>query len=209
MQKNIYRKLYKSKLVYLLFIFTLLMSISGCYFPTTSSSVQHIYDQFGLNFPLHKKAYLAHDIWYENPMAISFFNYQMGKIIPFGTEIKFIEAYPDYVIFETVESKIKCKITNDPNISLLSNIVLFHQFFTTINPNTKVEKLSEDIINKLKQGKIEVGMTRDEVLLSLGPPPLNMTPKGTKVTWIYFLDNKLKTTHIVFKNNKVSYVFTN
>ena len=80
---------------------------------------------------------------------------------------------------------------------------------TPVNPETKTANMPKEIITKLKQGKIEVGMTREEVLLSLGPPPLNMTPSGTKVTWIYFLNKTLKTTHIVFKNNKVSYVFNN
>ena len=197
------------KYIFLLFIALLILSISGCYFSDTAGKKQYIYDQFGLNYPVDKKVYLAHNIWYKDPMNISFMNYQQGKILPFGTEVKFVEAYPGYVIFKAVNDKNEFKIINDPDVSLLSNSAQFQQIFTPVNPDTKTSNLSEEIITKLKQGKIVVGMTRGEVLLSLGPPPQKMTPLGTKNTWIYFLNNTLKTTHIVFKNNKVSYVFNN
>jgi hypothetical protein len=197
------------KLIAILFTFTLLLFSSGCYFPTASSKVQYIYDQFGLNFPMHTKVYLVHNIWHKNPMDISFFNYQQGKIIPFGTEVEFVEAYPNYVVFKAANNKIEYKITNVPGISMLSNNDLFYQIFTPVNPDIKTINMPKETIAKLKQGKIEVGMTREEVLLALGPPPLSMTPPGTKVTWIYFLNNTLKTTHLVFKDNKVSYIFNN
>ena len=207
LKKTIHKKFYKY--IVILFIFTLLPYISGCYFPKSATRLQYIYNQFGLDFPMHTKIYLAHNIWFKDPMNISFFNYQQGKIIPFGTEINFIEAYPDYVVFKTVNKKTEYKIINYPALSLLSNAELFNQIFTPINPDTKTVNISEEIINKLKQGKIEAGMTREEVLLALGPPPLNMTPSGTMTTWIYFLNNALKTTHVVFKKNKVSHVFNN
>ena len=209
MAKRLFQINNKFKIVYLLLIVSMLLPMSGCYLSTTPDDLQHVYDQFGLNFPLGKKVYLAHDIWYQQPMDISFVNYQQGKILPFGSEIEFIEAYPDYVVFKTVNDNAEYKIINDPQASLLSNAELFHQLFTTVNPNTKTAKMSDEVITKLKQGKIEVGMTRDQVLLALGPPPRKMTPPNTKVTWIYFLKRPLTTTHVVFKGNKVSYVFNN
>ena len=201
------KKFYKHTVT--LLIFTLLLFITGCYFSAGTSKLDYMYNQFGLGFPMHTKAYLAHNIWFKDPMKISFFNYQQGKIIPFGTEITFVEAYPDYVVFKTVNDKTEYKITNDPDLSLLSNAELFNQIFTPINPDTNTANKSEEIITKLKKGEIEVGMSRKEVLLALGPPPLNMTPRGTIATWIYFLNNTLKTTHVVFKHDKVSHIFTN
>ena len=185
------------------------MTVSGCYFTNTPGKLQGIYDQFGLNFPKDKQVYLAHNIWYTDSMDISFLNYQQGKILPFGTKIKFIEAYPDYVIFKTMSDNKEFKISNDLQYSLITNEDLFHKIFTATNPATKIKNLSNEIITKLKQGKIETGMTREEVLLSLGRPPYRMTPPGMKTTWIYYINNKLKTNHIVFKGNKVTYVFTN
>ena len=189
----------------------LLLSISACYFSFAPSKTQYVYDQFGLGFIANQKAYLKHNVWYKDPMKISFFNYQQGKILPFGTEIKFIEGYhnSNYLIFETVNDRKKYKIINNPAVSLLSDKKLFHQFFTAVNLEKETASLPKEIVAKLKQGKIEVGMARKDVLLALGPPPLNLTPPGTKTTWIYFLNNTLKTTHIVFKNDKVTYVFEN
>ena len=204
-----FKKYYFKKSVILFSLLLTTVIISSCYYSTQISKLEYVYDQFGLNFPKHEQIYLAHNIWYKDPMNISYMNYQQGEIIPFGTEIKFIESYPDYVVFEVVKDKKQFKIVNEPEYSMLTNEEFFKQAFTTVNPMTRLTHASMKLILKLEKGQIELGMTREEVLISFGPPPLCMTPPGTEVTWIYFLNNELKTTHIVFQGNKVSYIFQN
>ncbi len=203
------KKQYSKKLGITFFLLSVTIFISSCYYSTPNSKLTYIYDQFGLSFSKYDQFYLAHNIWYKNPMDISYMNYQQGKIIPFGTEIKFIESYPDYVVFETVKDKKQFKIINEPEYSMLTDEEFFKQVFTHLNPMNKLEDVSQKLVSKLEKGEIEVGMTREDVLISLGPPPLCMTPPGTKITWIYFLNDELKTNHIVFQGNKVSYIFQN
>ena len=209
MQKN-NRVKYFNKSIFL--YFTILFAItllSGCYFSTAPSNLDYAYDRYGLSFPINKKLYISHDLWYDNPMDISSMNYQTGKVIPFGTEVKFIKSFPNYILFETLNDKKQYKVINNKEISLLDNESAFHQIFSDKDPNSLTKDIKPDILSKLRLGKIEIGMTRYEVLLALGPPPIDMNPKNYKNTWIYFINSSLKTTHYVFKDNKITYIFGN
>ncbi|HJO92023.1 MAG TPA: hypothetical protein QF753_01375 [Victivallales bacterium] len=182
--------------------------ITGCFIPTKPTKLQYAYDMYGLNFNPKNKLYLAHNIWYENPMDISSINYQTGKIIPLGTEIKFIEARRGFITFKTVENNKEYKIVNDVDWSSTPDKVMFHRIFTSKDPLLKFKDTPKQILDDMKKGIIAVGMTREEIYGALGHGPHFLNPKSQQ-TWTYLVNKGLKTIHVVFKNNKVSYIFTN
>ncbi|MCF7791578.1 MAG: hypothetical protein K9M56_06230 [Victivallales bacterium] len=188
-------------------IISMSVLLTSCVFiPKTESNLQYVYDMYGLNYNRGNKFYLQHNVWYKEPMNISSMNYLEGKIIPVGTEIKFIKSFPGYVIFKTVNNGEKYKIINDSEVSLLSDQLQFHRIIGNKNPVEGLN-LSKEYLQQIKAGRILEGMPKKFVLLSYGNPPSVYNPPKSKTTWVYLMNEDLKTRHVVFKDDKVVYVF--
>ena len=197
-----------SFLCYSLFL-TFILSLSGCYVPKDPGSLEYAYDFYGLDFYPNKPIYLAHNIWYTDPMNINALNYHTGNIIPFGSEIIFLKAEKDYVIFRVQGSAMEYKIINDKPITLLKDKSLFHQIFTQDgDPTLKFKDIAPTTLNDMKNGIVSLGMTKEQVTAIYGPAPKYIN-QLSEITWIYLINPQLKTTHVVFKNNKVNLTFEN
>lgn len=195
------------KKLVLLLIF--LLPLAGCYVPKDPENLEYAYDLYGLNFYPNKQIYLAHNIWYTDPMNISALNYHTGKIIPFGSEIVLLKAEKDYVIFRIQGSSQEYKIINDRPITLLRDREIFHQIFTQDdNPAFKLKNIDSALLNNMKNGIVSLGMNREQVLVTYGPAPKYIN-QLSEITWVYLINPQLKTTHLVFKDNKVNYIFEN
>jgi len=186
-----------------------LLSISSCHVPKEPGDIEYAYDFYGLDLYPNKPAYLAHNIWYTDPMNISALNYHSGKIIPFGSKIIFIKAEKGYVIFKVQSSAQEYKIINDRTVTLLNDKNIFGQIFTQEgDPTVKFINIDSARLNNMKKGIVSPGMTREEVLATYGPAPKYIN-QLSEITWVYLINPQLKTTHVVFKNNKVNYIFEN
>jgi hypothetical protein len=186
-----------------------LLSVSGCYVPREPGSLEYAYDFYGLNLYPNKPIYLAHNIWYADPMNINALNYHSGKIIPFGSEIIFLKAEKDYVIFRVQGSAQEYKIANDRTITLLKDKDMFGQIFTQEgDPTLKFKDMNSAVLNDMKKGIVSLGMSREQVLVTYGPAPKYIN-QLSEITWVYLINPQLKTTHLVFKDNKVNYIFEN
>jgi hypothetical protein len=206
---NCLRVLFNKKNILYIFVFACTVSfLTGCFIPNNPTKLHYAYDMYGLDFSIKDKIYLAHNIWYENPMDISSINYQTGKIIPFGTEVKLVEARDGFITFKTMDNNKKYKIINDMDWSSTPDKEIFHTIFTTTDPLLKFKNTPKQIFNDMKKGIVAVGMTREEIVGAMGYGPHFLNPKSQQ-TWTYLINKNLKTIHIVFKNNKVSYIFTN
>lgn len=193
-----------------LFLFSIfLLSISGCYLPKEPGVLEYAYDTYGLDLYPNKPIYLAHNIWYTDPMNISALNYHSGKIIPFGSEIILLKAEKNYVIFRVQGSAQEYKITNNKPITLLQDKEMFGQIFTQEgDPTIKFKDINLAKLNDMKKGIVSLGMTRDQVLTTYGPAPKYIN-QLSEITWVYLINPQLKTTHLIFKDNKVNYIFDN
>jgi hypothetical protein len=190
-------------LIFIMFLF----SACSIFVPTTEGKLQYVYDMYGLNFARERQIYLKHNMWYEDPMAIDSLNIIKGKIIPVGSKVKFVESYSGYVLFKTMKDGKEYRINNDSVQTLLSDEVQFHRIFGYKNPLKSIVD-NKKAVRLLQKGKVIEGMSREEVVMGYGLPPRAFTPPQSKITWIYFLDNQLKTRHVVFnKENKVIYIF--
>lgn len=183
--------------------------VAGCYMPETPSKTDYAYDAFGLDFQRGKTIYLEYNLWYTDPMDISGINYHTGKIIPFGTPIEFVDAQKDKLTFKTPYSAQLYRVINDQPKTLLKDDELFHMIFTQDeDPMSKFKTINPEILKDMKNGIITLGMTRDEVLAAYGPGPRYLN-QLSDVTWTYLINTQLKTTHIVFKDDLVNYIFDN
>ena len=61
------------------------------------------------------------------------------------------------------------------------------------------------VVKLIEQAQVEPGMTRDEVLMSLGYPPAHRTPSLDSPTWTYWA-NRWATFEVYFDGDRVSRV---
>ena len=129
-------------------------------------------------------------------------NIQKGSILPFGTEIEFVEADTDRIIFKRVsDGKIfKLKYSLDRTLVPIEQYI--RRAFVLKNKKELTIGVRPIILEKISRGIVEKGMTRNEVLLAYGPPPPMRTPSESVDTWIYWTDDGV-TIRVVFFGNRV------
>jgi hypothetical protein len=160
---------------------------------------------------------------YERP-KIDDTNYQKGALIPFGTQVQILEVRKNTVTFQPV---------GHPEITLVqrwgrktqSIDDYMHRIFVTDDPRTRLRSSApatsgkkkdkrasaapdgkSDSVRKLiEQGLVEPGMTREQVLMSIGYPPVHRTPSLDAPAWTYW-ENRWVTFIVHFDGDKVSRV---
>jgi hypothetical protein len=199
-------RIYKAAACFALASFFVL--ICGCHIAKDPDPVEYAYDIFGMNLPKGKQFYLAYNIWYADPLNINGLNYHKGTIIPFGTAVDIVKADEGYIIFQVKGTIRQFTLKNDYALTMLKDNEFYKRVFTTKNPMDMFKDIDSATLSDMKNGIVKVNMTREEVLAVFGPPPKSLNPLS-EITWVYFVDQGLQTTHIVFKDDKVSYIFEN
>ena len=69
--------------------------------------------------------------------------------------------------------------------------------FTTKNAEKLAAGIKPGILEKIKTGTVEKGMSKQEVILAYGYPPPHRTPSINDNTWIYF-DDVTKKKRVIF-----------
>lgn len=180
----------------------LCMIVSGC--------AQIVYPSEALQMKEGAKVYTACNIWYEDPADINALNYHKGKILPFGTEIEFVEVtkspkfFPNEakIVFKDLQGGQQYRINYDQTWMLFPVEEYIRRMFTTKNIAEQTTGISSADVEKLKRGIVEEGMTRKEVLLAYGYPVPHRTPAITDDTWIFW-NEKLDSVRVVFQKDKV------
>ena len=193
---------------YNMFLLIAFLILTGCQISRTPDPVEYAYDTFGMDLPKGKQLYLAYDIWYTDPTNINPLNYHKGTIIPFGTPVDLVKADKGYIVFQGKGGIRQFTLKNDYPLTLLKDNEFFQKVFTTENPDNRFKDLDADILKDMKSGIVKVNMTRDQVLAVFGPAPKVLNPLS-EITWTYYLSRDLKTIHVVFKSDKVTYIFEN
>ena len=92
-------------------------------------------------------------------------------------------------------------------------VKLYNKFFTPVDINRMIDRLPEELQNKIRNGKVERGMTKDQVLLAVGCPAIvdrrkthNMTLEEilSSDTWIYYYTRFNRWQARFYKNKLVS-----
>ena len=67
------------------------------------------------------------------------------------------------------------------------------------------ERSSDRVEKLIEQGVVDVGMTRDQVLMALGYPPAHRTPALDAPVWTYW-QNRWATMQVYFDGDRVARV---
>ncbi|MBQ9336203.1 MAG: hypothetical protein IJS14_02760 [Lentisphaeria bacterium] len=155
-----------------------------------------------LQVPEFVPVYTSFNLWYDHKGDMSSINIQKGTILPFGTQIEFIDADSEQIRFKRVSDGKVFRLKHDIDETMLPIEKYIRRLFVFTDAKEMTLAIRPMIQEKIRRGVVEKGMTRNEVLLSYGPPPPMRTPSETVDTWVYWVDRG-KTIRVVFFGEKV------
>jgi hypothetical protein len=130
--------------------------------------------------------------------------WKVGTMIPVGTPVR---------ILKVGRNDIEFQATGRPPITLVlkygkgakSIDQYLNEMFPTTDPHAKLAKTKPKTRDLIEKGIVEPGMTRDQVLMSLGYPPAHRTPSLDAPEWHYW-QNRWHQFVVYFDGNKVARV---
>ena len=168
----------------------------------TGACARTIIPEEVLQMPEFAPVYTAFNLWYDEDGVMNSANIQEGTILPFGTEIQFIEADTDRIIFKRVSDGKVFKLEYSLERTLVPIETYIRRLFVLKSEKEMVVNVRPMVFEKIKRGIVEKGMTRNEVLMAFGPPPPMRTPSETVDTWIYWTAPGV-TKRVIFFGERV------
>jgi TAT (twin-arginine translocation) pathway signal sequence len=137
--------------------------------------------------------------FYRNENRASDYNWgEWKKIVPVGTPVKVSPAV-DVVNFGPDSGRsiplrhtwsffvpdMQINLKNDSHRSM-PDADFLKRFVTSVDPRPQLATFSADIQEVIKQGRVTAGMTKEQVMMSLGPPPVPENPKPSSLAMTYY-----------------------
>lgn len=147
--------------------------------------------------------HLCCNLHYERT-TIADVNFQRGTLIPVGTPVRITRVTGKGVVFEA---------PGHPPITLLlrygrRNLDLdryLERVFVTEDPRARLARMPRDVRTAVEQSRVVPGMTKEQVLLSLGYPPAHRTPTLDAPEWHYW-QNRWEEFVVRFDEDRVASV---
>jgi len=151
--------------------------------------------------------FTAANIWYEIPEKILSTNYHLGTILPVGTKVEVDEVTSGEIRFRSEHGQDFKFIFIKKHSSAETEISdYFHMYFSTENPLREggpYQKFSDKEKKNIEKGTIEVGMSKEAVLMSYGYPPTHKTPSLEGDIWVYWT-SRFANSAVHFVNGRVT-----
>lgn len=126
---------------------------------------------------------------------ISDANYYVGAMIPLGTPVRLVSALRGGVAIEADGRKLN--LYHSYGTAQESFQQYLDKILVSEDPKVKLAAYPQAVQAAIKDGRVEVGMTREQVLLSLGYPPTHRTPSTMANDWTYWY-NRFVTYRVQF-----------
>ena len=114
-------------------------------------------------------------------VSISDANWGTSAMIPAGARIKVLSYGSNRAAVE-IDGK-PMRIGHDYGRSEESLEKYLAKIVVKANPKAKLDRYSEKVRGAIRQGKVLPGMTREQVLMSVGYPPTHKTPRLDASVW--------------------------
>lgn len=147
-----------------------------------------------------KTFYTRHNFKYEKGRHLTT-NYLRGALVPVNTEVKIIEHNSNVIVLNLVKSGQQVKIVNVFNFSQTTIKQIFKRMFS--EKKTNLGKINEKLRKNIKLGIATPGMTKEQILITLGYPPGHRTPSTEMDQWRYW-KSRMNTILLYFENDKLS-----
>jgi SmpA / OmlA family len=121
--------------------------------------------------------------------AISDANYWIGTKLPAGTPVRIERLTNDSVTFSTGE--VLLTLTHESGTKGESFQQYLDKVLVVDDPRPRIAGYPLRVRRAIDNAKIERGMTREQVLLSLGYPPMDRTASVRDREWTYWWNRSL------------------
>ena len=119
---------------------------------------------------------------------ISDANYWVGKLLPAGTLVRVGEVTEDAVALSAGDLKLKLTheygTDEEPLDQYLAKVLVKN------DPKPRIATYQKAVRRAIMYGKVEIGMTREQVLISLGYPATDRTPSLQDREWTYWYNQR-------------------
>ena len=122
-------------------------------------------------------------------------NYDTGTIVPLGSTARVEAAGRNSVTI--LADGTKLTLSQDYGRGQESFQQYLDKVLVTDDPKARVASYSRSVQDAIRDGRVEKGMTKEQVILSLGYPPTHRTPSTTSNVWTYWY-NHFVTYQVAF-----------
>lgn len=144
-----------------------------------------------------RSLYTCCNIHYENP-NVSDANYTVGSILPFGSPATVEKMTSDAVTFRAGATELT--LAHAYGRDQESAQQYFSKILVDTDPHTRFATFPKQVQSAITDGRVEVGMTKEQVIMSLGYPPTHRTASTDLNTWTYWYNRWI--TYTVGFNDK-------
>ncbi len=142
-----------------------------------------------------RQLYTCCNLRYEDPTQISDANYSVGTILPFGSPASVTGMTGKAVTFSAGSGRYT--VTQSYGGAQETAQQFFAKILVETDPHTRFATYSPSVQAAIRDGRVERGMTREQVILSLGYPPTHRTASTDATTWVYWY-NRWVTYNVQF-----------
>jgi outer membrane protein assembly factor BamE (lipoprotein component of BamABCDE complex) len=128
--------------------------------------------------------YLCCNLHYDKP-EITDANYSQGTLVPFATRVEIVKVTRQGVVFKPAGHAQLTLEYKHGGKSVPFDQYLNH-LFVTDDPRLKLRKVPARQVKQMESGTVAPGMSRDQVLMTLGYPPGDRTPSLEASSWTYY-----------------------
>lgn len=125
-------------------------------------------------------------------------NYHVGTLLGLGTPVAVVGAGDASITIDTGATRLT--LVQSYGKEPLEQYA--DKWLVGTDPKPLVATFPRDVQAAIREGRVERGMTREQVLLSLGHPPTHRTPSLDGQEWTYWY-NRWMTFRVVFDDQGV------
>lgn len=116
---------------------------------------------------------------------LSAVNYRAGNMLPLGTKVEVVKLSENEVKCKILDTGVEFEFESHKSLGKSARD-LFKGFFSETDPAPRLAAVQKEFQGPIRAGEIAVGMTREMVLMSMGPPPPHKTVSLEASKWIYW-----------------------
>jgi hypothetical protein len=127
--------------------------------------------------------------------AVSDGNYAVGAILPFGSPATVQKMTSDSITIQAAGQPLT--LQHEYGRDQESADQYFGKLLVQTDPHARFASFPADVQHAITDGRVERGMTKEQVLMSLGYPPTHRTASTDLNTWTYWY-NRWVTYQVQF-----------
>lgn len=129
-------------------------------------------------------------------------NYHVGQMVPLGSSAQVQDAARKGVTFLAGGTKLTLTQAYGQNEESFQQYI--DKILVPLDPKAKLMSFPKDVQDAINDSRVEVGMSKEQVLMSIGYPPTHRTPSTTSNTWTYWWNRWVTYTVQFDDSGKVS-----